>query len=53
VRAGSIVGSGALMTDEPAEPLRLGDALRLDVRGSDGNSVFGAIDQCVEAAILE
>ncbi len=45
VRAGSIVGSGALA----GEALQVGDTLRIEMKGPDGMSVFGAIEQRVVA----
>jgi fumarylacetoacetate (FAA) hydrolase len=41
LRAGGIVGSGALGRSEAV----LGDLLRVDLRGADGLSVFGSIEQ--------
>jgi fumarylacetoacetate (FAA) hydrolase len=46
LRAGGIVGSGALSRSEAAP----GDLLRVDLRGADGISVFGSIEQRLVAA---
>ena len=65
LRAGSIVGSGPLaaadtgqagtMSPEPdpahSLALRPGDRLRLELQGSDGSSVFGTLDQTVQAPV--
>ena len=47
VRAGSVVGAlgGALSGAASSVPLKFGDSIRIDIKGRDGQSVFGAIDQ--------
>jgi fumarylacetoacetate (FAA) hydrolase len=48
VRAGSIVGSGAVANKEPAtEFLRFGDTIRIEMLDEKGKSIFGAIEQKV------
>ncbi|MBA3598194.1 MAG: fumarylacetoacetate hydrolase family protein [Methylibium sp.] len=71
VRAGSIVGGGAVSNKDPArgysciaekraieaveggapvtEFLKIGDTLRIEMKGKDGQSMFGAIEQTVTA----
>ncbi|MEO7400780.1 MAG: fumarylacetoacetate hydrolase family protein [Polaromonas sp.] len=71
VRAGSIVGSGAVSNQDPGHGyscitekraiealedgkaktrfMKPGDSIRIEVKGRDGQSVFGAIDQKVVA----
>ena len=48
VRAGSIVGSGAI-GKQGAEFMASGDTIRIEVKGLDGRSMFGAIEQEVMA----
>ncbi|MFM2034763.1 MAG: hypothetical protein RL459_28 [Pseudomonadota bacterium] len=50
VRAGAIVGCGALGTTGGAG-LKPGDVIRLEVKGRDGLSVFGAIEQTVSGLL--
>jgi fumarylacetoacetate (FAA) hydrolase len=51
VRAGSIVGSGTVSNKgaESGKPktefMRFGDTIRIEMKGKDGQSIFGAIDQ--------
>ena len=50
IRAGSIVGTGPLGTPGTEEKgltehLKFGDTIRVEMKGSDGQSLFGAIDQ--------
>ena len=48
VRAGSIIGSGAV-GNQGAELMTSGDTIRIEMKGLDGRSMFGAIEQEVTA----
>jgi fumarylacetoacetate (FAA) hydrolase len=48
VRAGSIVGSGAVSNQDPdTQFLRFGDTIRIEMLDEKGKSIFGAIEQKV------
>ena len=47
LRAGSIVGGGRVGGGGDDGPLRFGDTVRIEARGRDGQSVFGALVQRV------
>ena len=51
LRAGAIVGSGPVRSDPRDAYLKAGDVLRLEVKGRDGLSVFGAIEQTVSGLL--
>ena len=48
VRAGSIVGSGVI-GNQSTELMTSGDTIRIEMKGLDGRSMFGAIEQEVTA----
>ena len=51
LRAGSVVGAGTAGHDDGGPPrssyLQFGDRVRIEIKGRDGQSVFGAIEQMV------